>query len=187
MSGENKGNTISKRSKLWMEQSLLKLMQKENYYDITVQEITDNADLSRRTFYRNYSSKDEILEEYMIKIWKEYEMIIREQTDFSMPNVAVIFFTLMKKHLYFLKTINRFNLIPLFVGKLYKYLNSAFYEIKGNKMSFSKESIRYALTFSMGGFTSILIKWLDEGAEKSPDEMSEIVKNIISIGNYPKI
>jgi AcrR family transcriptional regulator len=51
-----------------MENALLQLLETENFQEITIQEITDRARVSRRTFYRNYSSKEEILEGSFNKI-----------------------------------------------------------------------------------------------------------------------
>lgn len=185
MSDKNKGNPVSNQSKLWMEDALLKLMKKGDYSKITIQEITDNAGLSRRTFYRNYFSKDEILEGRFYKIWFEYESLIRQQIDLTLPNIARIFFTVMKKHFDFLSLINHHHLLPLFLSKIDELLPAAFDDVKGKKMPFPRESIQYALTFSTGGFMRILIRWLNDSAQKSPKEMAGIVNDLISICNYP--
>jgi len=185
MSGKNIGNPVSNQSKLWMEDALLKLMQTEKYQEITIQEITDNAGLSRRTFYRNYSSKDEILEGYFLKIWLEYRTLISQQIDLSLPNIARAFFTVMKEHIDFLTLVNRHRLLPIFLTKVDALLPPAFAEVKGEQLPFFKESIQYALTFSSGGFMHILIRWLNDGAQKSPEEMAAVVKDFIFICNYP--
>lgn len=52
-------------------------------------------------------------------------------------------------------------------------------------MPFSKESISYALAFGTGGFMRILVKWLDEDIPKSPEQMADLVKDILQILNYP--
>ncbi|WP_315069404.1 TetR/AcrR family transcriptional regulator [uncultured Clostridium sp.] len=187
MYGKNKGNTVSNQSKLWMEDALLKLMETENYREITIQEITDNARLSRRTFYRNYSSKDEILEGCFYKIWLEYRSVIVQETDLSLPSIATIFFAVMKKHFVFLSLVNRHHLLPLFLLKIDELLPPAFDEVKGKNMPFSKESIQYALTFSTGGFMRILIQWVNDSKQKSPEEMAAMVKDFISIFNYPNL
>ncbi|MBU3171730.1 TetR/AcrR family transcriptional regulator [Clostridium estertheticum] len=184
MSVKNKGNSVSNQSKLWMEDALLKLMQAKNYHEITIQEITDNAGLSRRTFYRNYSSKDEILEGCFYKIWLEYESIIRKQIDLTLSNIARIFFSVMKKHFDFLSLINRHHLLSIFLSKVDELLPPAFDEVKGEKMPFPKENIQYALTFSTGGFMRILIRWLNDSTQKSPEEMATVVKDFVSIFNY---
>lgn len=184
MYGKNKGNPVSNQSKLWMEHALLKLMETENYREITIQEITDNARLSRRTFYRNYSSKDEILEGCFYRIWLEYESLIQQQTDLTLPNIARIFFTVMEKHFDFLSLANHHHLLPLFLSNVDEILPSVFEELKGKKMLFPKESIQFALIFSTGGFMRILIWWLNNSDKKSPEEMATMMKDLISICNY---
>ena len=44
-----------------IEEALFSLMEKKPYAQITVSGITRRADISRRTFYRLYSRKDEVL------------------------------------------------------------------------------------------------------------------------------
>lgn len=185
MSKKNIGNPVSNRSKLWLENTLLTLMQIDNYQKITIQEITDHAGLSRRTFYRNYTSKDEIIQGCFYRIWLEYRSLVLQQIDLSLPNIARVFFTVMKKHLDFLSLVNRHQLLPLFLAKVDELLPPSFYEVKGENTPFSKESIQYALTFSTGGFMRILIQWLNDGAQKTPEEMAVIVEDFISICNYP--
>lgn len=185
MQDKNKGNSKSNQSKLWMEAALLKLMETENYQEITIQEITDHAGLSRRTFYRNYSSKEDILEGCFYKIWSEYRFLVLQQKDISLPNIARVFFTEMQKYTSFLSVINRHRLLPLFLTKIDELLPSAFEEVKGKDMSFSKESLQYALAFSTGGFFRILILWLNDNAQKSPEEMAGILEDFIYICNYP--
>ncbi|MFB6466408.1 TetR/AcrR family transcriptional regulator [Cytobacillus sp. Hz8] len=184
---KNKGNQKSDQSKAWMEEALLKLMETEVYENITIQEITDNAGLSRRTFYRNYASKDEIIEGVFLRIWKEYETNVKKNHDFSLPSIAKTLFSVMVKHLDFLIVINRHHLLPMCLSKVDELLPPTFDEVKGSTMSFSKESISYALTFSTGGFMRLMIKWLNEGHEKSPDEISTIIEDIVSIINYSNV
>lgn len=185
MTEKNKGNPKSDQSKQWMENTLLKLMKTEDYKEITIQEITDYAGLSRRTFYRNYSSKDEILEGYFCKVWAEYRSLILQQEDLSLPGIARVFFTQMQKHRDFLSTVNRHQLLPLFLTRVDELLPLAFYEAKGRNTPFSEESLRYALAFSSGGFMRILILWLNDGAKKPPEEMAAMVTDFISLCNYP--
>jgi AcrR family transcriptional regulator len=184
MSDKNIGNPRSEQSKLWMEEALLKLMVTENYNDITIQEITDHAGLSRRSFYRNYSSKDEILIGCFYKIWLEYRAQIEKESDLSLPGIAKIFFTEMEKHTDFLTLVNRQHLLPLLLGKVNQLLPQTFYEVKGDKLSVSKKSIEYALTFSTGGFMHILVHWLNDNAEKSPEEMADILRDFIFLCNF---
>ena len=54
-------NITALRSKTWITESLLKLMEEKDFSKITITEIIKNADLTRQTFYRNFDSKEDIL------------------------------------------------------------------------------------------------------------------------------
>lgn len=181
MPEKNTGNPVSNRSRLKMENALLKLMETSRFQDITIQEITYHAGLSRRTFYRNYSSKEDILAGFFHRIWEEYRGKIVQEPDLSMPNIARVFFSCMQNHLEFLTIINRHNLLPIFLSKVDELLPSAFYAARGERIALPAETVRYALAFSAGGFMRILILWLNDGAKKTPDEMGAMVEGFFTI------
>jgi len=181
MAGTNKGNPVSDRSKRELEAALLDLMHTENYAEITIQEIAYRAGLSRRTFYRNFTSKEEILEGCFDRIWSGYRERIVAEPILSLPNITRVFFTHMHIHREVLLTVNRHNLLPLFQARVDVMLPIAFHEARGDVASLSAETLRYALAFSAGGFMRILVLWLNGGCRKSPDEMAAIVRDFLSI------
>jgi len=91
----------------------------------------------------------------------------------------------MKEHMEILTLVNRHQLLPLFLARVDVLLPPAFAEVKGERMPFPKENIQYALTFSSSGFMHILIRWLNEGSQKSLEEMAAVVKDFIAICNDP--
>lgn len=181
MAGINKGNPVSDRSKRELEAALLQLMRTEDYAEITIQEIAYHAGLSRRTFYRNFSSKEEILSACFDRIWAGYRERIVTEPDLSLPNITWVLFTHMESQRDILMTVNRHNLLPLFQARVDELLPKAFHEARGEVSSLSAETLRYALAFSAGGFMRILVLWLNDGCRKSPDEMAVIVKDFLSI------
>jgi AcrR family transcriptional regulator len=57
-------NPLVIQSRTWIMNSLISLMKTKNFKDITISEIAKHADLSRRTFYRIFDSKEDVLESY---------------------------------------------------------------------------------------------------------------------------
>jgi len=53
------------RTRSWIFEALMILMDKEPYGKITVSDIISKAGIARQTFYRNYTDKDEVLLEYL--------------------------------------------------------------------------------------------------------------------------
>ena len=65
-------NPSSIRSKQEITSALLNLMRKYPYSEITVKQIVLETDLARKTFYLNYSSKDDVLDALMNQVIGEY-------------------------------------------------------------------------------------------------------------------
>lgn len=54
--------------------ALLQLLEKRELTEIAIHEITTTAEVSRNSFYRNYTDKEDILHQYlksMLSNWKE--------------------------------------------------------------------------------------------------------------------
>jgi AcrR family transcriptional regulator len=65
MSHKNQANILAKEC---MVTALMKLVQTKPLSAISISEITEYAGVSRMTYYRNYSSKEEIFKIYMDEI-----------------------------------------------------------------------------------------------------------------------
>ena len=59
--------------------ALIELMQKKNYSDISVSEITALAGVSRISYYRNYDSKEDILTESLESLMTHFSEEINPQ------------------------------------------------------------------------------------------------------------
>ena len=60
----NKPNRQSERTKSWIFDALMLLMDEKPYKKINISDITKKAGVARTTFYRNYTDKDAIIFEY---------------------------------------------------------------------------------------------------------------------------
>lgn len=178
MNNKNKGNMKAIQSKKWMEEALFRLMKIKPYEKITIKDITETAGLSRRTFYRNYEEKDDILLEYFRCICKVYESNLKAAESLLFSDIAYIFFSTMENYLEFLSLINKHELIELLIKEMDKFLFPIHQELKG---IYDKELSNIALTFSIGGFGRVLVLWLNEEIKKSPYELSQLMKKALEL------
>lgn len=72
-------NPIALQSKRWIMDSLIDLMNKKTFQDITISELVAHADLGRRTFYRHFTSKEEVLESYLNTLIKDFIVHLEKQ------------------------------------------------------------------------------------------------------------
>lgn len=180
MEGKNKINPISLQSKEWIMSSLLRLLSKKQFNEITITEISSEAQLARRTFYRNFSSKEEVLDLYIEKLIIEYIDLLKKEEILDVYNMAKVFFTFGKSHMDFVSLMDKNNLLYLILQKYMEKLPMIHKMFKADKEYGNDEMLEYVLSFSAGGFWNMLIKWIRDGAKKSPYEMASLVNIILS-------
>lgn len=76
------------RTRKWLQQSFLELLQEQAFETITVQDISDKADVARVTFYRHYHDKDDLLKDFLKQFFKELEPLLLSPFDFLEDEVG---------------------------------------------------------------------------------------------------
>lgn len=174
-------NPLSIQSKERIIAALLELLLEKPYNQITITEISSQSQLARRTFYRNFDTKEAILDLYIEKLTSEYIKLLYEEDTLKIYNVAKVYFTFWNKHLDFLILMEKNDLLYMLLQKYNKYLPMIHNKFKRNKEeNLNNNALEYVLTFSAGGFWNTLIKWVHEGAKKTPDEMATLVNMIVN-------
>ena len=75
----NTNGLIAERSKEAIALALLKVMKIYDYKEITVTQITQEAGVSRKTFYRHFSDKDEVLKHLFNSLYKECLLSMKDK------------------------------------------------------------------------------------------------------------
>jgi len=168
-------NQIS--SKRLIRQTLIFLMSKKKYDDITVKDICEKANLSRMTFYRNYSSKDDIFKEYTDERFQDFYFIISKDDVLNLDTFSIQLFEYLKKYqtqIEILRTANKeFMLLNQF-RNYSSYLLAKFkLESKYNRVN------KDLVLFLAGGLYSLLLSWLENKMKQSPQEMADLFVSLI--------
>lgn len=98
---EEKPDRRKQRTRRMLRDALLELIVEKGYDALSVQDITDKADLRRATFYLHYTDKDELLEAVLHEIFdelvKELEPLI--QSDALGGKTQMETFAVMYRHI----------------------------------------------------------------------------------------
>ena len=148
--------------------AMIKLMDKKDFEKITITEITNLAGVSRTAFYRNYESKEALVEDICQSVFSRLKEAVG--SDLYRTNRKIWYVT-------FFQTINdnseyfRIYLnAHLDVGELF-VLESVFPS--------STPLERYTNSAKGGSFFRILIDWFSDGMKESPEKMGEICEKLI--------
>lgn len=181
-------NPISVKSKQWIMESLVSLMENKPFKEITISEISDNAQLVRRTFYRNFSSKEDVLQAYFNMLVKEFEDRLMELSVLTTATALRELFRLCKKYEKFLLSLKRSNMLGFMLEQWNAVLpilhSNMLDKIQNFPQTSSEETLTYILTFNVGGTFNILMKWINDGMTISPDKLSDIVNEFSANSLY---
>lgn len=76
------------RTRKWLQQSFLDLLLEQAFETITVQDISDRANIARVTFYRHYHDKDDLLQDFLKQFFQELELLLVSPLDFSEDEIG---------------------------------------------------------------------------------------------------
>ena len=172
-------NPSALRSRKLITDALLKLMEEYTYNEITVKQIILETDLVRKTFYRNFNSKDDVLNAYIDKAIYKYTQALSEKPydplstifDFCERNKKMLIL-LDKNNMLYLLLLRLNEKIPE-ISKTTDISNNPFVRIFGNLKS------DYLIACNVGAIWNVIFKWVHRGMSDSLDEVRDILKEYI--------
>ena len=171
-----------------MNQALLELLEKKDIEFITITEITQKAGVSRSTFYLHYDNIDDLLEETISNINKEFissfnvnptpKIISKESAFLITDNQLIPYLNFYKKNKRILNLVHQKP--SLFKSeKAYKKMyETIFYPAISQFLSDETQRI-YNLEFFTKGVSGIIHKWIELDCKTDIEELISIIKNCV--------
>lgn len=176
----NTTNPIALRSREMTIDSFCDLMRRMPFRDISMQRIAENAGLGRRTLYRHFASKEDILNAYLDRMGEEYLNSLTEADYLARDLTAKVYFAFFQRHLDFLKLMYRDGLMLKLLEKFDQMLDTIVNTLRSQHLSNPMPKfIRYYRAFYSGCYWKLMCQWLEDGAREAPEEMAEIFRQII--------
>lgn len=182
-------NPSALRSKKVITESLLLLMKEYPYAEITVKQILLETDISRKTFYRNFLSKDDVLDSFIDTILQDYVNAIQQQQQkYSLIQTLDDIFKFCKKNKEILFILRDNRLLYLLLEKLNVLIlnehNRYILESQENHLE-SQLLTEYIIYFNIGGVWNLIVRWIENNM---CDAVTDIKKSVIFyLSNIRKI
>jgi AcrR family transcriptional regulator len=170
------GNAQNALVKECMVTALLKLMQQKRYEDISITDIAKKAGVSRMSFYRNYTSKDDIVHTY----FKEKTALFSDRCkEAGLPHDAIII-----SFLSFVRDCK--DMIQALIRSGHAHLiqedfDSTIRDIILEHYRIHHDNYRpeyYNICFIIGGLQRLLIEWAKNGMMESDAYMAELFTSL---------
>jgi hypothetical protein len=173
-----KPNRQVQRTKSWIFEAVMLLMDEKPYYKITVSDIIEKAGIARQTFYRNYSNKDDVVFQYLAKIFNtELFTVGTDKKDDKNIIVLMIDYDFMiefKKNLK--KILSVVDIENRVIHESQKFPVSLMKRYKGKLSPFEYLICRYKLYYQITGCLGVLFDWFI-------NDMPMPVENIVGMLN----
>ncbi len=188
MSTKEKLDPRVRRTRKWLQESLLSLLQKKPFSKISIAEITDQAEVSRPTFYLHYKTKEELLVDYLDGIYEEFMDDMQPFIDSpSQAKMAIKLYEQVQENSIFLNPLIDSEISNLIMERMHKYCYDVIKRLFDRMLipALPKEyEIRKEIAVaSMAGSTyAMSVQWLKMGMPLSPQEMGEITMRLLRPG-----
>ena len=170
-------------------QSVLNLMDEQPFASISIQNIVDAAGVSRMAYYRNFSSKEDILRYHIDVVMQGFIANWEKESPRNFQEYLVLLFNylLSQKELgllfNYLLSQKELGLKLSRAGMLYL-----------SKEAFDKGTLAYAtdikgiynMCFFSGGLFNMYKYWLENGCKETPKQLSEFFAKKIHLFNDPE-
>ncbi len=150
--------------------ALTELMSEKDYASISITEITQKAKVSRMTYYRNYSSKEDILRKFMRDIGERIHAKIVEQDLYRDP--YQYYYTLFEMLGHYDAMANaalNAGLDGLILECIARNMDQTFLGSTTHP-----DAEKYLLRFHAGAFFHVFIEWTRSGKQESCEQMARL-------------
>lgn len=171
--------------------ALTLLMEQKDFHDITITEITQKAGVSRMSYYRCYSSKEDILIQYFDEMADQLIGQFKEQPEITPYHLCCEFFTFFHEHEALVENLAKANLAKLMLEHFSRYLKELYQSVPAETTADAPRQTlwppkeegaipsAYQIHYHTGGLFTLLLYWIDGGLKETPEEMASIAISMV--------
>ncbi|MDD6482476.1 MAG: TetR/AcrR family transcriptional regulator [Lachnospiraceae bacterium] len=168
---------IAEQSKQKIMEALLSVMEQYDYKEITITQISQEAELSRKTFYRLFPDKEAVLKLYFEGLFTECLTQIKAQDIHHYWEVVQMYFDFWESKKDILLLFKKNALLPFLFECVYEHSSDVFAYVRSTETvnTFSRQ-LPYLLAYAVGGMHSMLLKWVENDMVIPSSELIQSLK-----------
>ncbi len=173
-----------KKTRDSIAESLVSLIENNNYGEITIQEIASGCNISRRTVYRHFKTKDEILRySFRSCLIKLADYISLQDTE-DLHKLCLTYFKFWEENIDRLLMMNEAGVLFRFGSEFDAVVNVIANQMMARSSAFPHSQselsmFRYRFAYETAGFWQVTEMWCQEEPRRSAEEMAEFMVRII--------
>ena len=167
-----------------LKKGLAALMKEKSVNQITVKELVEEVDINRSTFYLHFKDIQDLLREIEENMEAQIKRAIEEHPIVSGNENAFYFIEDMFRVLDEEREISKALIGPNgdmgFIHRIERIIKENSRGTLEKMFPGKKEDLKYFYAVCLSGCLGLVKVWLNEGEEKSPEEMAQMTFNMIA-------
>ena len=174
------------RTKKNIHQAFLQLLSEKSLSQITVKELSDLADINRKTFYMYYSNIEDIFaeleDELVLKLVHVFEKELFENETFDSYSFFESLNLAIQEDIELYRTLNHSDLLPHLIQRAKNALIEVFF--RKYNIPADSDNERYILyaEYAASGILSMYTKWFSSDSHMSLEELTRTAADITLYG-----
>ncbi len=178
------------RTRPLLERALLELIEEQDYESITIQQITDRANMGRATFYLHYRNKEQLLLETVQKLQKELTQQLQPLSPQDLLSEGQTLSEKIFQHVAHYRHLYRVLLsergAAIAKNRLMADLTQQAEHFAVNPLLQMVDkpavSANFLASYLSGTIYAAITWWLDHQQQKTPEEMGSLVRKLTTPG-----
>lgn len=170
MKKKNQSNQLAREC---IVTALIQLAMQKPFSAITISELTQKAGVSRMTYYRNYTSKEEVFQEYMkdivIAYKRDMEQTKKPKTYGEYENILRCF-RYFEKYREFIICLLNIGMGKLLLDAVCGFLLDTYYTDQS-----PSAKLYYALLAYAGALCTVYMGWMANNSQESLETLAHII------------
>lgn len=161
-------------SKNMIAEGLLELMGEQPLADITIVQLCERAQVSRRTFYRHFHTTGDVVSHLSGDIAGKFADAMRACREQPYRNIVTAYFLFWREHAGFLELLNRNNMVYVVFTPYLLCLPEIPWLFRPQSVP-GTEAFNCELAYCSGGLWSVLTYWIMNGCRQPEEELAETI------------
>ena len=170
-------NSKRAKSKQLIQLAFYQLLLRKDFEEISIKEICEKAGVSRMSFYRYYSTKEDVFIVFCDETFDSFFQEISHNPSLTLRDMFILFFSNLKRYHREIDMLKKSQRESILLSQFEQYAS-----YMASKMNFSvvQSSSPYSIPFFSGGLFNVVMRWSNRNYVDTPEELTDAMLNFIS-------
>lgn len=169
-------NRQTERSRQWLVEALLQLMETTPFRKISITDLTRKAGVSRLTFYRNFESKEDVLRLHYREVFQKYLEHLEQERITTPRDALELCYRDWKSEEHEIGLVLKNHLEQLIYEPFEEYL-----EVLLTKYRIGTRLSRNQKRFLVGGLYFSMLDWVEHPQHTTPEEQAAEILSMLNL------